>query len=84
MTIQNFGKFYPWFLLLGLLSGTGVLFMNLSFTIIPVHIAGAISSSTHIIPIFMAWILFREKLNRYQIMAAFTAFTGIYYLTTVI
>lgn len=80
MKAVNFKKLYPWFVLLGFLSGAGILFLNLSYTVIPVHIAGAISSSTHIITIFIAWLLFSEKLNRYQIMAAITAFTGIYLL----
>ncbi|MCK4663420.1 MAG: EamA family transporter [Bacteroidales bacterium] len=84
ISILNFKKFYKYFLLLGLFAGTGVLFMNLAYTEIPVHIAGAIASSTHIITIIISWVLFNEKMKKHQILAALIAFVGIFYLTAII
>lgn len=81
LSLSNFSDNYKYFFLLGLFAGSGVLFMNLAYTKIPVHIASAISSSTHIVTIVVAWILFKERLNRNQIFAAFLAFIGIFYLS---
>ena len=82
--VSNFKAFYPYFLFLGILAGTGVLFMNLSYTKIPVHIAGAISSSTHLITIFVSVLIFKETINKYQIFASITAFMGIFYIISIL
>ena len=80
----NFKSDIIYFILLGLLAGSGVLFNNLSYTKIPVHIAGSISSSTHLITIFVSWVLFKEKLKPFQYLAALIAGFSIYYLTTIL
>ncbi len=80
----SFKKHVHYFILLGLLAGNGVLFNNLSYTKIPVHIAGALSSSTHIITIFVAWLLFKEKLKIHQYIAALISGIAIYYITTIL
>ena len=84
LKILNLKDFYLYFLLLGILAGTGVLFLNLSYTEIPVHIAGAISSSTHLITIFVSVLIFKETINKYQIIAAFIAFAGIFYVISIL
>jgi len=82
--VSNFKTFYQYFILLGVLAVTGVLFMNLSYTEIPVHIAGAISSSTHLITIFVSVLIFKETINKFQIFAAITAFAGIFYVISIL
>ncbi len=84
LKILNLKDFYLYFLLLGILAGTGVLFLNLSYTKIPVHISGAISSSTHLITIFVSVLIFKETINKYQIIAAFIAFAGIFYVISIL
>ncbi len=82
--LSNIKSFYPYFLFLGILAGTGVLFMNLSYTEIPVHIAGAISSSTHLITIFISVLFFKETINKFQIFASITAFIAIFYTISIL
>ena len=75
-------KLLRFFILLGCLAGGGVLFNNLSYTKIPVYIAGSISSVTHIVSIFAARILFSEKLKLYQYLAAGISVIAIFILTS--
>lgn len=81
---SSFKKYLPYFIMLGLLAGNGVLFNNLSYTKIPVHIAGALSSTTHIITILVAWMLFNEKLKTHQYVAALISGIAIYYISTIL
>ncbi len=73
-----------YFILLGLLAGCGVLFNNLSYTKIPVYIASSISSSTHLISIFAAWILFKERLKGHQYLAAIISVIAIFILLKIV
>jgi len=59
------------------------LFNNLSYTKIPVYLAGSIASCTHLVTIFVSWILFKEKLKPHQYFAALLAGFAIYYVTSI-
>jgi len=73
----HFIKYLKHFVLLGCLAGVGTLFQNLTYTKLPVHIAGSISSITHLITIFISWILYKDKLTPYQIAGGIIATTAI-------
>lgn len=77
LCFTRFKKDWPFFVLLGLFAGSGVLFNNLSYTKIPVHIAASISSSTHLVTIIAAWVLFKEKLKPQHYAAALIVFGAI-------
>ncbi len=83
LSISRFKTDLIYFVFLGLLSGIGVLFNNLSYTKIPVYIASSISSSTHLVTIVLAWILFKEKLKVHQYIAALISVVAIYLLTQI-
>lgn len=74
--IQNL----PILILLGCLAGTAVVFQTYTYTQIPVHIAGAISASTHLLSIFFAFLLFKEKAHINNYFGAGLATIGIYIL----
>ncbi len=82
LNLSRFKNDLSFFILLGCLAGGGVLFNNLSYTKIPVYIAGSISSVTHIVSIFAARILFSEKLKLYQYLAAGISVIAIFILTS--
>lgn len=84
VNFSHFKEHLKFFALLGFFAGNGVLFNNLSYTKIPVHIAGAISSSTHLVTILIAWVLFRERIKPHQFVAALIAGFAIYYITTIL
>ena len=84
VNFSHFKAHLKFFVLLGFFAGNGVLFNNLSYTKIPVYIAGAISSSTHFVTIFIAWVLFKEKIKPHQFGAALLAGFSIYYITTIL
>ncbi|MCT4587770.1 MAG: DMT family transporter [Carboxylicivirga sp.] len=83
MSYRVFKTDIRFFILLGLLAGCGVLFNNLSYTKISVYIASSISSSTHLISIIAAWIMFKEKLKPYQYLAAIVSVLAIFVLLQV-
>ncbi len=81
LSLARFKTDLIYFVFLGLLSGVGVLFNNLSYTKIPVYIASSISSCTHLVTIVLAWILFKEKLKIHQYIAALISVVAIFLLT---
>ena len=77
----HFIKYLKHFVLLGCLAGMGTLFQNLTYTKLPVHIAGSISSTTHLITIFISWILYKDKLTPHQIAGGVIATTAIIFIS---
>ena len=78
LKFTRFKAHWLYFVLLGVFAGSGVLFNNLSYTKIPVHIAASISSSTHLVTIFAAWLLFKEKLKPLHYAAALVSMLAIF------
>ncbi len=84
LSFNNFKKDLQYFVLLGFFAGNGVLFNNLSYTKIPVYLAGSIASCTHLVTILVSWILFKERLKPHQYVAAILAGFAVYYVASVL
>ena len=70
ISVHNFKVNYKILLLIALLSSAAILLQNMAFTIVPAYLVSAISSITHIVTIIAAYIIFKEKMNRFQLSAA--------------
>lgn len=70
ISVQRFKVNYRILLLIALLSCAAILSQNLAFTIAPAYLIAAISSITHIVSIIAAYVMFKEKLNSFQLAAA--------------
>lgn len=78
LNLKRFKADLPFFILLGICAGSGVLFNNLSYTKIPVYVAASIASVTHLVSIIAALLLFKENLKPQQYVAALVALVGIF------